>query len=80
MTHTTTSPRRARRAIVTACAVASLAFAATACSDDDGNDDDLDNPVDGVDDQLDEQLSDLGSTIDSEITGDDMVTPTTAGG
>lgn len=33
-------------------AVVALTLGATACSDDDGEPDDLDNPVDGVDDNI----------------------------
>lgn len=33
-------------------AVAALTLGAAACSDDDGEPDDLDNPVDGVDDNI----------------------------
>lgn len=33
-------------------AVAALSLGAAACSDDDGDPDDIDNPVDGVDDNI----------------------------
>lgn len=39
--------------VVAATAVAVFSLGAAACSDDDGDPDDLDNPVDGVDDQVD---------------------------
>jgi hypothetical protein len=38
-------------------AVAALSLGAAACSDDDGDPDDLDNPVDGVDDNLDDVIT-----------------------
>ena len=44
------------RKLVAASAVAVLSLGAAACSDDDGNEDDIDNPVDGVDDKVDEEL------------------------
>jgi len=62
ITRTTTFTRR----IVAASAVAVLSLGATACSDDDGNEDDLDNPVDGVDDQLDDISTTIAEEIDSE--------------
>ena len=58
-TRTTSLTRR----IIAASAIGVLSLGAAACSDDDGNDDDLDNPVDGVDDQLD----DISNTIEEEI-------------
>ena len=51
---TTRNTATLTRRIVAASAVAVLSLGAAACSDDDGNEDDLDNPVDGVDDQLDD--------------------------
>ena len=66
MTNTRT-PNRTRR-IVAASAVAVLSLGAAACSDDDGNDDDLDNPVDGVDDQLDDISNTIAGEIESETT------------
>jgi hypothetical protein len=62
MTNTNTLTRR----VIAASAVALLSFGAVACSDDDGNDDDLDNPVDGVDDQLDDVTNSISEDIDSE--------------
>ncbi len=59
------------RALVAASAVAALSFGAVACSDDDGDPSDLDNPVDGVDDQVDSIVDgadsiveDIGDTTD----------------
>jgi hypothetical protein len=58
------------RKIVAASAVAVFSLGAAACSDDDGNDDDFDNPVDGVDDQIDDGADELEQEIDSETTDD----------
>jgi hypothetical protein len=52
---------------VAAIAVTSLGLAGAACSDDDGEEDDIDNPVDGVDDQVDEELDSLDDEIDTEV-------------
>ncbi len=46
------------RTLIAATAVAALSFGAAACSDDDGDPDDIDNPVDGVDDQIDSIVED----------------------
>ncbi len=54
--------------ILAASAVAVLSIGAAACSDDDGNEDDLDNPVDGVDDQIDDGAENLEEEIDSETS------------
>lgn len=62
MTNTNTLTRR----VIAASAVALLSLGAVACSDDDGNEDDLDNPVDGVDDQLDDISNTIADDIDSE--------------
>jgi hypothetical protein len=64
---TTTTARRLRRAGVAAIAVTSLGLTGAACSDDDGEEDDIDNPVDGVDDQVDEELDTLDDEIDTEV-------------
>ena len=66
MTNTRT-PHIARR-IIAVSAVALLSLGAAACSDDDGNEDDLDNPVDGVDDQLDDISNTIAGEIESETT------------
>ncbi len=58
------------RKLVAASAVAVLSLGAAACSDDDGNDDDIDNPLDGVDDQIDDGAEDIEENIDSETDGD----------
>lgn len=58
-----------RRGATAILAATALSLTGAACSDDDGNDDDIDNPVDGVDDQIDDGLSDLESNIDEEVTG-----------
>jgi hypothetical protein len=63
---TTTTARRLRRAGVAAIAVTSLGLTGAACSDDDGEEDDIDNPVDGVDDQIDDGAEDIEEEIDSE--------------
>lgn len=44
-------------------AVAALTLGAAACSDDDGDPDDLDNPVDGVDDNLDDMTDTVPATV-----------------
>jgi hypothetical protein len=56
-----------RRSIVSLVAVTSFAVGASACSDDDGEEDDIDNPLDGVDDQVDEELDTLDDEIDPEV-------------
>jgi hypothetical protein len=56
------------RRIVAATAVAVLSLGVVACSDDDGNDDDIDNPVDGVDDQIDDGADRIEDEIQSETT------------
>lgn len=63
---TTTRSTSLARAALAASAVAVLSFGAVACSDDDGNDDDIDNPLDGVDDQIDDGAEDVEQEIDSE--------------
>lgn len=60
------TPRPTR--LLAPLAVAALSLGAAACSDDDGDPDDLDNPVDGVDDNVD----DLDIDIDTDDDGDDM--------
>jgi len=45
---------RTLRRVAAPLAVASLSLAMVACSDDDGDPDDIDNPVDGVDDMIDD--------------------------
>ncbi len=70
------------RKIATAAALVALTLGAAACSDDDGNADDIDNPVDGVDDQIDDGAENLENEIDSETddgTTDDSMTETTQG-
>ena len=60
------------RALVVASAVAALSFGAVACSDDDGDPDDIDNPVDGVDDQVDSIEDQVDSIVeDVEDTVDE---------
>lgn len=54
------------RPMLAGLAVVGLSFGAAACSDDDGNDDDIDNPVDGVDDQIDDGAENLEDEIESE--------------
>jgi hypothetical protein len=68
---TTTTVARLRRAGVAAIAVTSLGLAGAACSDDDGEEDDIDNPVDGVDDQVDDELDTLDDEIDTEVSTPD---------
>lgn len=63
----TRTPNIARR-IIAVSAIGILSLGAAACSDDDGNDDDLDNPVDGVDDQLDDISNTIAGEIESETT------------
>jgi hypothetical protein len=46
-------------------AVAALSLGVSACSDDDGDPDDLDNPVDGVDDNLDDTDVDVDVDVDT---------------
>ena len=60
-----------RRSAIGLVAIASFAVGATACSDDDGNEDDIDNPVDGVDDQIDDELDTLDDNIDTEVSTPD---------
>jgi hypothetical protein len=53
------------RALVAAGAVAALSCGVMACSDDDSDPDDIDNPVDSVDDQVDSIVEeDIGDTND----------------
>ena len=66
MTNTRT-PNIARR-IIAVSAIGILSLGAAACSDDDGNEDDLDNPVDGVDDQHDVISNTIAGEIESETT------------
>ncbi len=60
------SNNRFARTAVTAMAVAGLTFGAAACSDDDGDSTDIDNPVDGVDDQVDKGADAVEEEVDSE--------------
>jgi hypothetical protein len=74
---TTRTPFRIPLAVLAAGAL-SLGFAA--CSDDDGDPDDIDNPVDGVDDvieTLDDGTGDSGTmpTMDTMDTGTGTATP-----
>jgi hypothetical protein len=71
LTMMTTRFARLRRTGVAALAVTTLGLAGAACSDDDGEEDDIDNPVDGVDDQVDDELDDLDSAIDTEVSTPD---------
>jgi hypothetical protein len=57
---TRTHNRSAR--LLAPLAVAALTLGVSACSDDDGDEDDLDNPVDGVDDNLDDVDVDVDTT------------------
>lgn len=57
---------RVLRPWVAGIAVAALSLGAAACSDDDGNEDDIDNPLDGVDDQIDDGAENVEEEIDSE--------------
>lgn len=59
------------RMVLAPIAVATLAIGMSACSDDDGNEDDIDNPLDGVDDQIDDELDDLDDQITTEVPTDD---------
>ncbi len=80
---TTIQPNRALRRKSRRLAAAGLLVAVgltfTACSDDDGDSTDIDNPVDGVDDQVDDGAEDIEENIDSETddTTDDMTDDTT---
>lgn len=47
--------------------VGALTLGVAACSDDDGDPDDIDNPVDGVDDNLDDMND--GTDLDIDIDG-----------
>ena len=58
--HRTSIPRT----LLAAGTVAALSFGAMACSDDDGDPDDVDNPVDGVDDQVDSIVDQVDSVVD----------------
>ena len=58
------------RKIIAATAVTALSLGAVACSDDDGNEDDIDNPLDGVDDQIDDGAENISDEIDSEVPDD----------
>lgn len=51
----TRKPNRSARWLAP-LAVAALSLGAAACSDDDGDPDDLDNPVDGVDDNVNDMM------------------------
>lgn len=55
------------RPVVAGLAVIGLSVGTVACSDDDGNEDDIDNPVDGVDDQIDDGAENIQENIDSEV-------------
>lgn len=59
-----------RRTAFALIAATSLTLGASACSDDDGNEDDIDNPLDGVDDQIDDELDTLEDELD---TADDEI-------
>ena len=59
-----------RRSVLSLVAVTSFAVGASACSDEDGEEDDIDNPVDGVDDQVDDELDSLEDELD---TADDEI-------
>jgi hypothetical protein len=61
------------RALVAASAVAALSFGAVACSDDDDDPSDLDNPVDGVDDQVDSIVDGADDQVDSIVDGADSI-------
>lgn len=67
------NPRNHRvlRPMVAGLAVVGLSLGAAACSDDDGNEDDIDNPVDGVDDQIDDGAENVEEEIDSETDSTD---------
>lgn len=54
------------RKFLAASAVGILSLGAVACSDDDGNEDDVDNPLDGVDDKVDDVSEDIEGEVDSE--------------
>ena len=58
------------RSIIAATAVAALSFGAVACSDDDDDPDDVDNPVDTLGDQVDSMVDEVDSVVD---TLDDQV-------
>ncbi|NNE11406.1 MAG: hypothetical protein HKN41_04090 [Ilumatobacter sp.] len=64
---------RVLRPMIAGLAVVGLSLGATACSDDDGNVDDVDNPVDGVDDQIDDGADEVQDEVDSETDNDDSV-------
>ncbi|MEZ5379565.1 MAG: hypothetical protein R2733_23895 [Acidimicrobiales bacterium] len=57
---------RLARYVGTGVVVAGLTLGAAACSDDDGDSTDIDNPVDGFDDQIDSGAEELENEIDSE--------------
>ena len=59
-----TATRTPTRMIAALAAPATLVLGGVACSDNDGDDDDIDNPVDGVDDQIDD-----GADIDTRPEG-----------
>lgn len=61
-----TNPSRGRR-IASLTMVGALTLGVAACSDDDGDPDDIDNPVDGVDDNLDDMND--GTDLDIDIDG-----------
>ncbi len=62
---------RITRSFGTGLIVAGLTLGAVACSDDDGDGTDIDNPVDGVDDAVDKGAEEIENQIDSE-TNDGM--------
>ncbi len=67
--HTSTVRRTSAgigRGIASGVAILGLTLGAAACSDDDGDSTDIDNPVDGVDDQIDSGAEELEEEIDSE--------------
>lgn len=55
-----------KRILAASTAVVVLSLGAVACSDDDGDSTDLDNPVDGIDDQIDDGAEEIDESIDSE--------------
>lgn len=57
--------RHSTRIALAALAAGALTLGTAACSDDDGDPTDLDNPVDGVDDVVD----DIQDTIEDDGTG-----------
>ncbi len=54
------------RPVIAGIAVIGFSAGAVACSDDDGDESDIDNPVDGVDDVIDDGAEDVEENIESE--------------